>query len=299
MEPSLDERKNAMNDFLREIDDRVRQEASKEALKHTRSYKMNVLTEKKNEARENCTSAVLCKLYRNSLPVSDEYRCAYQTDLDNGFMQFIQDKNKNGMYAYIVDSAESGSVPAKTLMEFVNDYVNDYYQKFYENLEEIDADEADLDVNKPDVDEALNKISTKMDFDEVSKIIEDNVKETVQAEAEQKKAEDDVLTKIQEELAQNEEAVTESAIDAEFLKRGIKRKVYQPTLFGGIMINKNTKVQDYAESAVLDMEHQQKEAFFESVKEYTAWELVTVLDMERMSENRVSKLARDYAYMKR
>lgn len=294
----IDEKQATMNDFLTKLENRMKQEESLIALKNSKSYKLNKIKDAKDNARESCTSVIMCKLYRDSLPVSDEYRCAHQTSLNDNCNNFIKNLNNDGVYAYVTDCAKHGCEPAKVLMEAVDSFVESYYKKFYENLDEVDPDEVEMDVNKPDVDESLTKISTKMDYDEISNVIAENVKATVQKEADRTKSDDELMSKIQGDLEQNEQAVTESAIDAELIKYGHHNKVYDPSLFNGIMINKAGKVQEYAESAGLDIEHQQKQAFFEAVQEYTMWEMVSVLNMENMTPNRVRNLAREYAYAK-
>ena len=138
----------------------------------------------------------------------------------------------------------------------------------------------------------VDKISSDMDYDQVSQIINDHVTSTVQDEISRTQKEDEHVKELEDVLAANEEITTESAIDTELEKMGEGKKEYIPSLFTGIMINKTNL---YTESADLDEDHIEKKAFFESVKEYTLWDMVHTLGLEKFSKNDIDFTATKYA----
>lgn len=291
----IDQKKTGMSAFLNNLQKLQDEEESMRQMKNNPQYKLNVIADEKKKGLENCAAGVICKIYRDALPMDPEYKAGYMSELDAGFIQHIKGKNPEGVYAYIVDSAKAGSKPAKLMLEAVNSAINECCKKFYENLDELDADKIDLGPESKEVKDGIAQITSKMDYEEISKIIEDNVQETVRREIENTKEEDRKLAELQEKLAADETVQTESAIDMALAQAGMSTKQFQPSLFGGIMIGNVTM---FSESGELDEEHVQKKAFFESVKEYTKLETLSVLDMQRYGVGDVENLALKYAYGK-
>ena len=137
-----------------------------------------------------------------------------------------------------------------------------------------------------------DKITDDMGYDQVSDIIKEHVKETVQDEIRKTKAEDEHVKELEDSLANDETLTTESAIDKKLQAIGESGSVpYVPSLFTGIMINKTDA---FTESG-LDEEHIQKKAFFESVKEYTLWDMMHTLGLEDYSKGDIDFIATKYA----
>ena len=293
MEPTtIDQKRQGMEAFLSDLQAREEQEMLMQQYKNSPKYKLNVLNEEREKGLENCAAGVICKIYRDALPLDDEYKAANQGELDDGFMDTIKKKSPDGAYTFLSSCASAGCKPAKLMLEAVTEAIDASCSKFYENLDEVDPDEIDMGPSSKIVNDAVDKVTAKMDYDQISEIIEQNVQNTVKREIETQKAEDEKLQELQSKLAEDDSVQTESAIDAALMREGMSRKQYQPTLFNGIMIG---KVKEFTESGDLDTEHVQKKAFFESVKEYTKIETLSMLNMVKFNQSDLDRLATEYA----
>lgn len=293
----LQEKKKEVADFLNGIERRVESRKAAVQAQAKPSYRLSVLGAKEKEARNICASALICNLYRNALPVDDVYRCGNGDQLDDKFRQFIKGNHGKNVYEYLCSCAEKGSRPAKVLMESVKDYVSSKFLPFYEDYEK-NVTEAEINPKDATTAGELEKISSKLSYDEISKVITDNVKSTIQEEIERTRKEDEEVQKLEEELKQNEEVTTEAAVD-DYVNLYMKKKPYEAGLFTSIMINKVNKLKDYMEDEELDDEHIQKQAFMEAVEEYTMWEMLSVMNMETLKRRDIQKLANDYAALRR
>lgn len=293
MEPTtIDQKRQGMEAFLSELRAREEQEMLMQQYKESPKYKLGVLNEEREKGLENCAAGVICKIYRDALPLDDEYKAANQGELDDGFIDTIKQKSPNGVYTFLSSCASAGCKPAQLMMEAVLEAIDTSCKRFYENLDEVDPDEIDMGPTSKIVNDAVNTVTSKMDYDQISEIIEQNVQNTVKREIETQKAEDEKLQELQSKLSEDDTVQTESAIEAALMREGMSKKQYQPTLFNGIMIG---KVKKFTESGDLSTEYVQKKAFFESVKEYTKIETLSMLNMMKFNQSQLNQLANEYA----
>lgn len=291
---SIDESRDRMINFLDELERTQKQDAAKEKRRNLPEFKLRKIQSEKELARENCSRKIFERIYLDALPVEEEYKHAHMKELGAGVYSFIQDRCPKGAAMYLVESSKRGCLPAKRILESVNEYVDKHFKRFYENLESTDIDEIKMDTDSTEVETNLDKISSDMDLDEISEIIENNVRSTIQHEIKQTKEEDEKIKSLQEKLAADENVMTEDALEKELWKNGIKKKNYKPRLFEAIMMHKIENIQESAEEGI-DPSLVQKEAFFESVEEFTKWSMVTVLNMENLGGERYQRLANKYA----
>ena len=289
---TINEKMHNMEAFLSELKKREEQEMLTQQYKETPNYKLAAINDARSAGLENCAAGVVCKIYRDALPVDDTYKNGLQKELDDGFIATIKKENPNGVYTFLSSCAEKGSKPAQLMVEAVRTAVDEKCAKFYEEFDEIDPDEIDLGPDSAPIQDAIEQVNAKMDYDQISEIIEKNVQNTVRKEIETQKAEDAKVKALEDQLSTDSSVQTESAIEAALMREGMSRHQYQPTLFNGIMIG---KVKEYAEDGDLDTEHVQKKAFFESVKEYTKHEMFSVLNMVHYSQSQLNDLANRYA----
>ena len=290
---SLYAKKQAMSGFLDELEKTRKMEADRCSSIATHAGKMDLIRKKKCEANEELLHALLKYLFKTSLPFNQEYKAAYDCDLDDCFDNFIGKYCKDGMYQYITEAKNSGCKPACAMLEAVEDAVNAHFRTFMENLDETDPEDIEMDVQSPDVQSKLQEISAKLDYDQISEIITNNVKATVAHEKEMVDQEDQRIKEIEEQLANDPEVNTESGVDMALKRHGIGDKPYNPTLFSGIMINKLNHFKESGED--LDDDHLNKIAFTESVKEFTGLSMLSVLGLENISGKNYDNLANRYA----
>ena len=288
----IDQKKHGMETFLSELKKREEQEMLAQQYKETPKYKLAAIDDAKTQGLENCAAGVICKLYRDSLPIDDDYVNSYQTDLDDSIVSSIKKQQPKGVYVFLSDCAEKGSKPAQLLVEAIREEINEKCSKFYEEFDEIDPDKIELGPDSQPINDAIEKVNAKMDYDQISSIIENNVKQTVQNEIQTQKEEDAKVKALEEELSADPNVQTESAIEAALMREGMSRKIYQPSLFNGIMIG---KVKEFTEDSDLDTEHVQKKAFFEAVKEYTKYEMLSTLNIFNPRQSELDNLANKYA----
>lgn len=289
---TINEKKHNMEAFLSELKKREEQEMLAKRYKESPKYKYAVIDNARTAGLENCAAGVVCKIYRDALPVDETYKNGFQKELDDGFIETIKKESPNGVYTFLSSCAKKGSKPAELMVEAVRAAVDEKCAKFYEELDEIDPDEIDLGPDSEPIQDAIEQVNAKMDYDQISEIIEKNVQNTVRREIETQKAEDAKVKALEEQLSADDSIQTESAIETALMRAGMSKHQYQPTLFAGIMIG---KVKEYTEAGDLDTEHVQKKAFFESVKEYTKHEMFSVLNMTHYTQSQLDNLANRYA----
>lgn len=288
---TLDENKKSVSDFISKLEEEERTRKSEEILRNKKSTKLEKIKQEIQKVKELTVADIFAKIYKDALPIDASYKAASSCDLDNGVSLFIKKHcNAESPYQYIAEKCSKGVTSAVAMNEAVDTAVSGYFRKFYENIDETDID--DIKLPEDDRKSIVDKISSDMDYDEVSSIINDHVTTTIQNEIERTKQEDEHVKELENTLAENEEVTTESAIDKELERMGEGKKEYVPSLFTGIMINK-TNV--YTESGDLDEEHIEKKAFFESVKEYALWDMVHTLGLEKFNKNDVDFIAIKYA----
>lgn len=294
MEPTvIDQRRTGMEKFLADLEARKEQDYLMERYKTNPKYKLNILNEEREKGLENSATGVICKIYRDALPMEDEYKATNKQELDDGFISMIKEKSPDGgVYTFLSSCASNGCKPAKLMVEAVNKAIDEHCRKFYENLDDVDPDEIDMGPKSAVVSDVVDQVSSSMDYDQISNIIEQNVQNTVRREIETQKAEDQKLEELQNKLSEDDSVQTESAVEAALMREGMKRKQYQPSLFNGIMIG---KVKEFTEAGDLDDARVQKKAFFESVKEYTKIETLSTLNMVHFNQRQLDDLANAYA----
>lgn len=291
---TLDQSKQSVSSFISQLEKEDIAEKNAAAIRNTPSRKLNKIEQKKEEAKELTTADIFAKIYKDALPLEDSYKVTCSGVLDNGVATFIKSKcNAVSPYQYISEKAGAGSVSAGNMLDAVNESVDQYFRKFYESVNDPDQDIDDIDLPEPDRNSIVDKISDDMGYDQVSEIIKNHVKETVQDEIKKTKEEDEHMKELEDNLAADETLTTESAIEAKLSELGETNKgVYKPSLFTGIMINKTDL---YTEEAGLDESHIEKKAFFESVKEYTLWDMMHTLGFENYSKSDIDFIATKYA----
>lgn len=284
-----------MEKFLGELD---RQQQSVQTQRnHNCSplVKIDIINKRKEESKRSMVQALLTKLYKQSLPFNDEYKATYDAELGEQFQSFMKPYCKDGsVYEYIISAKKHGCKPAEMLLESVDNAVERHFYTFLENVNTVDPDDIKMDDSIKENE--MNTISLNLDYDQISNIIMNNVKTTVKHERELVEQEDAKIKEIETALSENPEMVTESAIDIELKRHGLRGKVYTPTLFNGIMINKLTSFTESGEG--MDELTLQQLAFTESVKEYTGLSVLSTLGLEKISGSRYTNLAYQYARCK-
>ena len=292
-------KENEMMSFISELENDKKKAEQTKTITETTAYKLNKIKQVKEEARDLCIDKIFAKLYKDAIPMEDETKDLLSDDLDAEIAEFIKAKQPKGSTYYVKEAIKKGSKPAALLMEKVDKLLTETFKDAALNIKDVPSDEIKFDIDDPSTEEKLNQISSTMQFDELSDAIKQNVKIAANSEINRVKEERMKIKEIEDELKGDENVTNESAINFELQKRGIvspKSKLYQPTLFEGVMINKLNLVKESGLELAPDEMNQL--AFVESTKEMTKLMMMKSLMMESFSNNDVKKLATNYATMK-
>lgn len=281
-------------------------------LKNSMEYKFRCLNKAKDECKKHCLSKIFEKFYLNAIPLNDEYKTACCDDIKSDIPGFVKSRGHEDLAYYVGEAMRKGSEPAKKIMNAVEAVVNDSFKDKEMNIKDYNA--SDL-VFKMD-DELAKKIdvvSQDLELDDLSQIISDNVKSTAAAEIRRAKREKEEAKAVEAELANDLSVTNESAINNALELRGMKdRKVFQPSLFEGIMIGKLEKTSLMFESGALSSTYlynaltdygmdntsfasPEEIAFVESVREYTLLNISKALKLENFNLNKIREMAQEYA----
>lgn len=292
-------REKELINFISEVEKDKEAEMKSNEYKETVDYKLRKIKAVKEEATELCLDTLFSKIYKDAVPMDDQTKDMIGDDLDNEIIDFIKAKQPKGTSYYVKEAIKKGSKPAKHIMEAVENMLLNMFRETALNIKDVPADDIKFDIDSPESQEKLNEISSTMQFDELSDAIQNNVKIAANEEINRVKEERQKIKDLEEELKNDDTVTEESTINLELQKRGIvdpKQKLYQPTLFEGVMINKLNLIKESGVDLEPNAMHQL--AFIESTKEMTKLFMLKTLMLESFSNKDVKDLARRYATMK-
>lgn len=295
--------------------DRVKANKAKEdsmkALRNSDFYKNKVLDKSKEDCKSHCVRELFKKSYKDALPLSDTYKCANDNELDSDMDQFLTTQFPDGIEKVIAERGKRGDSLCKRITEGVEEIASKDYLNKLSKMDKCDADELAFKAS----DETATKIdllSKDLELDDLSGIIENHVKDTIQSEVSRSLNEKRTMKEIESELADNMNVTTEESVQMELRKRGIGNKVfYQPSLFQGIMMGKlneskiviesgDGEVSLYNATEPLGREISENygvedRAFVESVKEYTKLSLMKACKLQQYNAYELKRIANQYA----
>ena len=313
---NFNDRERTVLDFMDRVKQKRRDEQKENEFKQSSTYKLRELDKQEKKARCDCANMVFAKLYRDAVPLSDDYKVAHKDHLDNEIREFISARAPQGDIEYYVREAiKKGSKPAKDIQESVDRIVNNFYAEKAMDINKWNVEDLVFRTGE-DTQQKINAITQDLALDDVTQIIRDNVKSSAISEITRAKKEKQEIEELENELSNDMKVKTEEAIDYRLALAGLtERKVFNPSLFQGIMIGKVNQLTEMQESGTLGsdflyntledygmMESTQEpsieeRAFVESVKELTKIQLIKTLCMERFKLQDIRDMASEYAQM--
>ena len=279
-------------DFMGHVKAVQDQRKADEDFRNSDKYKLRVLDNEQKNANGVCLDLVFSKLYKDAIPLNDDYKVAYGDDLDADIHDFIHDRCPNGMEYYIREAIKKGSKPAKDIYESVCDITGNFFMEKSLKIEECDPDDLVFRSGE-DTQQKIDAMNKDLALDDVTSIIQN----------------------LENEMTNDMKIKTESAIDDYLELKGVtEKKTFNPTLFQGIMIGKVNELTAMQESGKLQnqplyntlvdygMVNETSEssieemAFVESVKELTKINLLSALCLEKYSKQDIEDMANEYAY---
>ena len=313
---NFNDRERTVLDFMDRVKQKRRDEQKENEFKQSSTYKLRELDKQEKKARCDCANMVFAKLYRDAVPLSDDYKVAHKDDLDNEIREFISARAPQGDIEYYVREAiKKGSKPAKDIQESVDRIVNNFYAEKAMDINKWNVEDLVFRTGE-DTQQKINAITQDLALDDVTQIIRDNVKSSAISEITRAKKEKQEIEELENELSNDMKVKTEEAIDYRLALAGLtEKKVFNPSLFQGIMIGKVNQLTEMQESGTLGsdflyntledygmMESTQEpsieeRAFVETVKELTKIQLIKTLCMERFKLQDIRDMASEYAQM--
>lgn len=275
--------------------------------------KLKKIEDEKQKATDVCLDMVFSSIYKNALPLSDDYKVSHGEDIDAEIKNFIINRCPKGVEYYVKEGIKKGSNIAEKIMESVNKIVEDKYFEKELNVEN-ELPESLVFKMDNDMQRKVDVIGQDLSMDAISDIIKDNVKATAQSEITRAKKEKEDIKQLESELANDINITNESQIEEILEERGFTEiRDFVPSLFEGIMIGKLNKLQTLQECRNMEpvflfdalsefgLESTQEEspieqiAFVEAVKELTMLNIVHALKLESFTHKQIVEMANDYA----
>ena len=297
--------------FIDQIEAEKQNKIQDAELTNSMDYKYKCLKKAKDECRKTCLSKIFEKFYLNAIPLNDDYKTACCDEIKSDIPGFVKNRGHEDLVYYVGEALRNGSEPAKKLMNAVEAVVNDSFKDKEINIKDYSASDLVFKMDD-DLVKKIDVVSQDLELDDLSQIIADNVKATATAEIKRAKREKDEAKAIEAELANDLTVTSEAAIDFALEMRGMKdKKVFQPSLFEGVMIGKLEKTSMLTESGITStylynalsdyginndsFASSEEIAFVESVREYTLLNISKALKLENFNISKIKELAQDYA----
>ena len=313
---NFENRSNKVFNFLDKVKAIKDQEVQDQEFQNSYDYKLKCLDKEEKHAKDACLNMVFTKMYKDALPLNDDYKQAHNDDLDCEMRDFIKYRCPEGAEYYVKEAIKKGSKVCKRIMESVEKLVDSAYEDRAKNLDEYNVKDLVFS-SDDDMQRQINVVNKDLELDDISKIIKDSVKTSAASEILRAKKEKEDIKQLEADLANDMNIKNEEDIQEAMELRGYGQKTnFQPTLFQGIMIgnmNKYTKMEEsgslesdyiyntleeygYTESSGEESASKEELAFVETVKEYTKLSIVKALKLEKFSLNDINELANEYAY---
>ena len=297
--------------FIDQIEAEKQNKIQDAELTNSMEYKYKCLKHAKDECRKHCLSKIFEKFYLNAIPLNDDYKTACCDEIKSDIPGFVKSRGHEDLVYYVGEALRNGSEPAKKLMNAIEAVVNDSFKDKEINIKDCLASDLVFKMDD-DLVKKIDVVSQDLGMNDLSQIIADNVRTTATAEIKRAKREKDEVKAIEAELANDLNITSEAAIDFALEMRGMKdKKVFQPSLFEGVMIGKLEKNYTLNESGAQPIylynalsdygmnndsfASSEEIAFVESVREYTLLNISKALKLENFNISKIKELAQDYA----
>lgn len=295
------------------VNDQVQKEFDE--LKNTTNAKLRMLDKCKQDAKEECLNNIFSKIYRDAVPLSDEYKNAYVNDMNGDFPNFLHKTYPNDLSLYIHECIKKGSPFAKRVMEAVDTLVNDEYRDKEINIDDVNPDDL-IFKTTDDVQRKLDVISDNLGVNDIAEAIKNNVKDSAMSEIRRAKQEKESIKSFEDQLKQDPNMTSPEAVESamelfDIREHGFRDKFYTPTLFEAVMISKINDIASKKESGnvnetpLYDAISEYKEnyqdvngtdyAFVEALKEYTCLSMLKSLKLESFTKSDIDNLISMYS----
>lgn len=285
----LDEREAKVLDFIQAKKDAKEKIDGMAAFKNSPSHQNAMALKAAEDGKSVCIDTVLGKIYQNALPYNDPDKNLSSSAVGGEIHNFIAKRTDGKPTEYYVREAlkRTNSGVLKTIVTEAEKACTKSVSCKKKNIGHIDV--MSLNYDPAGMDDTVNAITGKLSGDEISEIIQNNVANAINDEKQKAAAEDQYKTDIQDALAADDKVMDDASMESTMakitnFKSSMMPKVYQPSLFEAVMMNKAEKMDGADPSAI----------FTEAVHEYTKLAMLKALKLEDFNLRTVKEMAYDY-----
>lgn len=310
----FEDREQKVLSFMDRVKAQKEQEAQDAAFQNSNEYKLRCLDREQDNAKGVCLDMIFSSIYKNALPLNDDYKVAHGEDLDAEMKDFINARSPKGMVYYVKEGIKKGSKAAKKIMDATDKIVEDDYNTKAMNVENLSADDMMFKADGENI-RKIDAVSDDLNLPDISQTIKDNVKMTAMSEIKRAKEEKENMRNLEKQLSQDMNVTDNAAIESALEFHDVTtKKDFIPTLFQGIMIGNVNKLQALKESGTLKpqcvygalddfgftesveaTDSVEVLAFIESVKELTKLNILKALKLEKFNLMDITDMAVEYA----
>lgn len=286
MNNELIQRESRVMDFINAKNKEKLDATKYDSINSSPEVKLRKLNEEYTKGKSVCLDTILGKLYKDALPFDDPKKNCSDDEARDIMHDFIS-KRTNGKCSewYIREAIKrTDSSTLKQMLTEAENIAKDFYKEKASNIGSINLKDLNFNMNMDN--EGLDKITKKLELDEIADIIHGNVQKALTDESNKAKREEEYNKEIEDKLTHDMSVTDDSSMESTLDKLNpIKQPtVYQPSLFEAIMIG-NTKVMTESSS---------KDIMDESIHEYTKLNIAKALKLESFTLDSLRKLANSY-----
>lgn len=284
----IDQRESKVMDFINAKNKEHEKATAFDNINNSPEIKLRKLNDECEKGKSLCIDAILAKVYKDALPFDDPKKNCSDDEAIADIQNYIAGRTcgKNSEYYVREAIKRNNSTVLKGILTEAEKMTKSFYKEKAKDIGKINI--ADLNFNNNIDDSGISKITKKLELDEISDIIRNNVKNAIDAEAEKAKRETEYNQKLEDMLTNdtsvNDDASMESAIEK---FNAIKQPtVYQPSLFEALTIK-------HAGNKML--ESTMNGFFHEAVHDYTLLNISKALKLENFTVESVRKMANEFS----
>jgi hypothetical protein len=283
----LDQRESRVMDFINSKNKETSASTAYDALNASPEIKLRKLNDETQKGKSICIDTILGRLYKDALPFDDPKKNCSDDEARDEIRNFIANRTGGKNSEYYVREAikKTNSSALKNLLTEAENISKSFYKEKAKDIGTINL--KDLNFNMNVDDEGISKITKKLELDEISDIIHNNVQKAIQDEADKAKREEEYNKEIEDALAADPNVQDDASMESAIEKMNVAKQptIYQPSLFESILLNKAGVMKESTGENIMS----------EAVHEYTLLNIAKALRLERFTVESVRQLANKYA----
>lgn len=286
MNTELDQRESKVLDFINAKNKELSAVNSQNALDNDPALKMKKLNDECKKGTSICIDTILGRLYKDALPFDDPKKNCSDDEMRDEIHDYIARRTggKNSEYYVREGIKRTNSKTLKELLNVSESISSNFYREKVKDLGSIRV--KDLNFNPNISTDDMNKITRKLELDEISDIIMNNVQTALKNETDKANRETEYYNNIENQLADNPEVQDDSSMESALEKMRVigRPTVYQPSLMEAILLGKTKTMKESAGNDII----------YEAIEEYTKLSMSKALKLEKFDLASVKKLANSY-----